>query len=348
MKGSGQCDLLTALCAVAVLLTQSVALVMDAMSDAIDNAEVMLYAVSELYKESGNCRLEANYAHQQDLDMLPLMVQEGYQAKGWLGLMLGTRLWYAFYGCEEEDDSAFERRVDPVVREIGDRGRPAPVSEGVPPSAPAPAPEPAPAPAPEPAPAPKLATPKLVPQTAAPTAASTPDRSFSPSMQPSPQPVALQPAGERGPSGSFAELSMFLKEQQQLLEKQQVLLLEQQQEAHQARQEVEAKMEAKIEEQRQQMQALMAPQEAISTAQIDALNARLEGLHAARLLTDEELFAVEDCVADFLEAKGSFPVVTVDLVNSNSAVGKAHKLVVLSAGVASDAMFARQVRRKFV
>ena len=34
------------------------------MSDAIDNADVMIYAVSTLYKESGNCRLEANYAHQ--------------------------------------------------------------------------------------------------------------------------------------------------------------------------------------------------------------------------------------------------------------------------------------------
>ena len=41
------------------------------MSDAIDNAEVMLYAVSEAYKESGNCRLEANYAHQQNVDMIP-------------------------------------------------------------------------------------------------------------------------------------------------------------------------------------------------------------------------------------------------------------------------------------
>jgi|EP01046_Picozoa_sp_COSAG06_P043662 hypothetical protein len=38
------------------------------MSDAIDNADVMLYAVSQLYKESGNCRLEANYAHQQVCD----------------------------------------------------------------------------------------------------------------------------------------------------------------------------------------------------------------------------------------------------------------------------------------
>ena len=26
-------------------------------------------------KESANCRLEANYAHQQELDMIPLMMQ---------------------------------------------------------------------------------------------------------------------------------------------------------------------------------------------------------------------------------------------------------------------------------
>ena len=29
---------------------------MDAMSDAVDEAEVMLYCVSLAYKESGNCR----------------------------------------------------------------------------------------------------------------------------------------------------------------------------------------------------------------------------------------------------------------------------------------------------
>ena len=48
-----------------------------------------LYAVSLAYKESPNCRLEANYAHQQNLDMIPLMHQEGYQPAGWLGLILG-------------------------------------------------------------------------------------------------------------------------------------------------------------------------------------------------------------------------------------------------------------------
>jgi hypothetical protein len=33
---------------------------MDAMSDAIEGADVMLYGVSLQYKESANCRLEAS------------------------------------------------------------------------------------------------------------------------------------------------------------------------------------------------------------------------------------------------------------------------------------------------
>jgi hypothetical protein len=41
--------------------------------------------------------MEANYAHQQELDMIPLMMQKGYSPKGWLGLILGTRLWYAMH-----------------------------------------------------------------------------------------------------------------------------------------------------------------------------------------------------------------------------------------------------------
>ncbi len=32
------------------------------------------------------------------------------------------RAWHAFYGCEDEDDAAFEARVDPLAREVGGRG----------------------------------------------------------------------------------------------------------------------------------------------------------------------------------------------------------------------------------
>ena len=47
----------------------------------------MLYAVSEKYKESGSCRLEASYARQLGVDMIPLTVEEGYLPSGWLRLV---------------------------------------------------------------------------------------------------------------------------------------------------------------------------------------------------------------------------------------------------------------------
>ena len=36
---------------------------------------------------------------------------------------LVQRMYYAFYGAESDDDAAFEKRVDSVVREIGERGK---------------------------------------------------------------------------------------------------------------------------------------------------------------------------------------------------------------------------------
>ena len=56
----------------------------DSMSEAVDGAEVVLFGVSLDYKESANCRLEANYCMQQEVDMIPLMMQRGYKPRGWL------------------------------------------------------------------------------------------------------------------------------------------------------------------------------------------------------------------------------------------------------------------------
>ena len=93
----------------------------DAMSDAVDNAEVMLFCVSLAYKESANCRLECSYGHQQRVSMIPLMMEKGYRPTGWLGLLLGTRVWYPFHPEAVETDAGFLRQVDAVTREIGDR-----------------------------------------------------------------------------------------------------------------------------------------------------------------------------------------------------------------------------------
>ena len=63
------------------------------MGEAIGNAVVMLYAVSEKYKESGSCRLEASYARQLGVDMIPLTVEEGYLPTGWLRLVSRDSRW---------------------------------------------------------------------------------------------------------------------------------------------------------------------------------------------------------------------------------------------------------------
>eukprot|EP01045_Picozoa_sp_COSAG04_P014482 COSAG04_NODE_1088_length_8335_cov_16.006071_2_plen_1430_part_00 len=95
----------------------------DAMALAVEGSEVMLIGVSRPYKESSNCRMEAQYGLQKKKAMIPLMMQEGYEADGWLGLLLGTSLWYALYGSTLESESAFEDRMSALAREIGSRGR---------------------------------------------------------------------------------------------------------------------------------------------------------------------------------------------------------------------------------
>eukprot|EP01046_Picozoa_sp_COSAG06_P069348 COSAG06_NODE_18874_length_864_cov_1.048366_1_plen_126_part_10 len=95
------------------------------MSEAVEGAECMLYGVSEKYKESANCRLELNYGSQvlDDDQLIPLMMQKDYRATGWLGLILGTKLWYEFYPAAVDTQAKFDRQIDSLVRAIGDRGK---------------------------------------------------------------------------------------------------------------------------------------------------------------------------------------------------------------------------------
>ena len=252
------------------------------------------------------------------------------KAKGWLGLLMGTRVYYRFYDAENEDQAVFDTRIDQVVREIGDRGKPskrtaAAVSEGVPPLVPAPAPAPAPraqpsprparAPAPAPEPAPEPAPSPPTPRTALAPSARSADRSFSPSMQ-------LAPSTEQPGGGMVVEMSTVVDRMEAL----------------------EARVKGLTP---------APPKELVSAEQLAALETRLDAMHEARLLSDDELFALEDICADYLELKTSTAgVLTQELACANprgaAAWAKLAKMVVLSEGTASDPRCARQLRRKFV
>ena len=69
-----------------------------------------------------DCRLEAQYAHQQEVTIVPLMMEKKYRPTGWLGLILGTRLYFNLHPSATETDALFLQQLDLVERELGDRG----------------------------------------------------------------------------------------------------------------------------------------------------------------------------------------------------------------------------------
>ena len=76
--------------------------------------------------------------------------------------------------------------------------------------------------------------------------------------------------------------------------------------------------------------AVEAKMQAVRARDLLALQSRLENLHAAKLLADEELFAVEDIIAD-----------------CDAEDDRVSALLTLSSKMAADKAFARQLRRKY-
>ena len=91
---------------------------LEAMAKAVENASVVLICVSERYKQSPNCRSEAEYAYQLRKDIIPLMMQRNYQPDGWLGMIVGTKLWIDF-----RNRYSVETGMGKLLKELGVRGR---------------------------------------------------------------------------------------------------------------------------------------------------------------------------------------------------------------------------------
>jgi hypothetical protein len=190
----------------------------------------------------------------------------------------------------------------------------------------------------------------------APAAVLEAQQQFSPSLQ------ILSPAVQQHTAlvnaGTLSEMAAIFKEQRDDARAERLVMetrMEQQRvEAKAERAEMQAKMEAeraemqaKMAEMQAKMEAKLEQQQVITKDQLAALQTRLEGLHASELLSDDELGAVEDCLADFFEASAGCEHMTMETASMNRAVGTALKLIALSEGMTKDTMFARQVRRKF-
>ena len=288
--------------------------------------------------------------------MIPLMMESGYKPNGWLGLILGCKLWFSFHHEAVETDATFTTQMDLVERELAGRGQPTTrstasrVSEGVPPSLepePEPAPAPAPAasaraPAPAPAPAARLTLrPAPAPAPAPPTSAGAGSIVARP---------AIDDRSMSGFSPSVAGGDSFSRNTEMIP----------QQASSNATSEVSALIIEQLREQAQEIGRLRAEaaaverssrarekKEGVSDEQLAALQARLAALHDAQLLNEDELNVLEDLCADFAELQSMSALDLRDRALVDAA-SRLRRLAGLSEKMPGDKAFARQAIRKFV
>jgi len=85
----------------------------EAMAGAIEGSDAVLMCLSKSYKESPNCRAEAEYARNRKVPIIPLMIENHYNADGWLGFILGEKLWYASW-----DDKTMGDNLPGAIKEL--------------------------------------------------------------------------------------------------------------------------------------------------------------------------------------------------------------------------------------
>ena len=79
----------------------------DSMAEGVSNASVVVSFMSQKYQDSPNCMLEAKFAKQSGVEIVPVIMQGGgWKATSWLGLVTAGSLWTPLF--EEEN---FETNV---------------------------------------------------------------------------------------------------------------------------------------------------------------------------------------------------------------------------------------------
>jgi len=111
----------------------------DKMAEAVEGSDAVIMCISSYYKESANCRQEAEYALECKKPLIILMMEKNYKANGWLGLMVGRKLW-----IDCTDPNAPD--INGVIHEITSLGLTAGAGGGAPLPPPAASASPAPTP----------------------------------------------------------------------------------------------------------------------------------------------------------------------------------------------------------
>jgi len=94
-------------------LEQMTGSTLEAMAQAIEQSDVILVGMSEKYRLSANCRIEGEYSYTLKKPIIPLMMEDNYKPTGWLGALLGSKLWFKF-----ANETDLQTNLDQLIHEV--------------------------------------------------------------------------------------------------------------------------------------------------------------------------------------------------------------------------------------
>ncbi|XP_041466190.1 uncharacterized protein LOC121416781 [Lytechinus variegatus] len=65
-----------------------------AMSEAVENADMVIACITRGYQDSQDCRTEASYAYECKKKIIPVKVMDDFKASGWLGGITAGKIYY--------------------------------------------------------------------------------------------------------------------------------------------------------------------------------------------------------------------------------------------------------------
>jgi GTPase SAR1 family protein len=85
----------------------------ESMARAVEKSSLIIIFVCQAYYHSANCKKEAQYCSQKRKPLLFVMLDENYHTssspeavEGWLGLLIGTQLWYGLWNLDDQLEPA--------------------------------------------------------------------------------------------------------------------------------------------------------------------------------------------------------------------------------------------------
>ena len=77
----------------------------QSMAEGVQGAAMVICFMTQPYQDSENCQLELKFAKQSGVPIVPVMVNEGWTASGWLGIVTAGALWTPFYAQTNFDNN---------------------------------------------------------------------------------------------------------------------------------------------------------------------------------------------------------------------------------------------------